>query len=152
MIGVCWIAQSSTVGYHDDSPVAEPSALGNDPEKIRVQRGFTAVDIKKFESLGTVVSKSRDHSVGFGIQAGSISYRTKNAMIVLENLSLKPKEVVFIGNKISTDIIGANKTGMKSILLKWNSRHLEKPSSPIEKPDFTINSYNELLKIVENLK
>ncbi len=71
---------------------------------------------------------------------------------VLETLSLKPEEVIFIGNKISTDILGANKTGMKSILLKWNSRHLEEPSSSEEEPDFVINSFKELLKVVENLK
>lgn len=70
---------------------------------------------------------------------------------VLETLSLKPEEVVFVGNKISTDILGANKTGMESILLRWNSRYLEEPSSPEEEPDFVINSFKELLKIVENL-
>jgi len=70
---------------------------------------------------------------------------------VLETLSLKPEEVVFVGNKISTDVLGANKTGMKSILLKWNSRHLEEPSSPEEEPDFVIKSFKELFKIVENL-
>ncbi len=95
------------------------------------------------------------HFFDYVIASKSFGARKPDVSIfnfVLETLSLKPEEVVFVGNKISTDILGANKTGMKSILLKWNSRHLEKPSSTDEKPGFTINSFKELLKIVENLK
>lgn len=95
------------------------------------------------------------HFFDYVIASKSFGARKPDVSIfnyVLETLSLKPEEVIFIGNKISTDILGANNTGMKSVLLKWNSRHLEKPSSPNEKPDFEINSFKELLKIVENLK
>jgi len=66
----------------------------------------------------------------------------------LETLKVQPEEAVMVGNRISTDIVGANRIGMKTILFKWNERYPEEARSPIEQPTHTISSLKELLKIL----
>ena len=71
--------------------------------------------------------------------------------IALNQLSLQPSEVIMVGNRISRDIIGGNKLGMKTILVKWNNRYQEKITNKLERPDFTIKTLKELIPILKKL-
>ena len=44
--------------------------------------------------------------------------------IALKALDVKPEESVMVGNRISSDVVGGNRIGMKTILYKWNERYL----------------------------
>lgn len=66
--------------------------------------------------------------------------------IVLKKLDIKPEEAVMIGNIISTDIFGANRVGMKTVLFQPSSEYQR---SSWENPDHTIHSMKELLKLLE---
>jgi HAD superfamily phosphatase (TIGR01668 family) len=68
--------------------------------------------------------------------------------IALESLDLLPDEVVMVGNRISADILGGNRVGMKTILIKWNNRYREKVTCELERPNHTIKSLREILSIV----
>ncbi len=68
--------------------------------------------------------------------------------IALEKLDLQPDEVVMVGNRISADILGGNKVGMKTVLIKWNDRYPEKVTCELERPTYTIKSLRELFAIV----
>jgi HAD superfamily hydrolase (TIGR01662 family) len=70
----------------------------------------------------------------------------------LERLRVKANETVMIGNRIKTDILGANKLGITSVYFKWNDRYLEDITSPLEKPAYTISSLKELLQILPSLE
>jgi len=72
--------------------------------------------------------------------------------VALERIGLKPEEVVMVGNRISKDILGGNRLGMKTVLYKWNNRYSEKIASEFEKPTFTIKSLSELLPILARMK
>ena len=65
-------------------------------------------------------------------------------MAALAKLGVKPENAVMVGNRIDSDIIGANRIGMKSVLFKWNARYNELITSEEEKPDFIIGSLAEL--------
>jgi putative hydrolase of the HAD superfamily len=60
-------------------------------------------------------------------------------------LDVEPEEAVMIGNTISTDIFGANRVGMKTVLFQPSSGYQR---SDWETPDHTIHSLKELLDIV----
>ena len=62
----------------------------------------------------------------------------------LARLGVKPENAIMVGNRVDSDIIGANRLGMKSILFKWNTRYNELINSEEEKPDFIIGSLYEL--------
>jgi len=65
-------------------------------------------------------------------------------LTALRKVRVKPEEAVMVGNRVSTDIVGGNRTGMKTILFRWNKRYPEKITSPEEQPTRTIKSLVEL--------
>jgi putative hydrolase of the HAD superfamily len=65
-------------------------------------------------------------------------------MTALTALKVKSDEAVIVGNRISADIVGGNRMGMKTILFKWNRRYPEKINSAEEQPSYTIRSLKEL--------
>ena len=69
----------------------------------------------------------------------------------LKALNVRPEEAVMVGNRMSTDIVGANRVGMKTILFKWNERYPEEATSPSEQPTHTISSLKELPKVLSEL-
>jgi len=69
----------------------------------------------------------------------------------LEALKVRPEEAVMVGNRISTDILGANKVGMKTVLFKWNERYPEEAKSPLEQPTRIISSLKELPKVLSDI-
>ena len=69
----------------------------------------------------------------------------------LRKLRIKPYEAVMVGNRISTDIAGGNRIGMKTVLLKWNKRYNERITLPEEQPTRTIKSLRELPLVIEEI-
>lgn len=70
----------------------------------------------------------------------------------LKRIRVKPTEAVMVGNRIKTDVLGANRLGIKSVYLKWNNRYPEEVASPIEEPDYTIKSLRQLLQILPDME
>jgi FMN phosphatase YigB (HAD superfamily) len=66
----------------------------------------------------------------------------------LKNLGLKPEEVIFVGDNPQRDIAGGNKIGMKTVLAKYGLFIKGTKSSKNEKPDYTINNFKDLLKLI----
>ena len=64
----------------------------------------------------------------------------------LEKYSLKPQEVIFVGNDMFRDIYGAGKLGMKTVFFKSNQG--DHKSHGIE-ADYIIYNFNELPRAVE---
>ncbi len=61
----------------------------------------------------------------------------------LAKLGVKAENAVMVGNRIDADIVGANRSGMKSVWFRWNTRYSDTIHSSEGKPDFTINSLSE---------
>ena len=68
--------------------------------------------------------------------------------MTLDQLHVKPKEALMVGNKITTDIFGGNRIGMTTVLVQRGSTY--QPGS-WEIPDYTIHSFKELLLIIESI-
>jgi len=73
-------------------------------------------------------------------------------LTALRAVRVKPREAVMVGNRVSTDIVGGNRAGMKTILFKWNQRYPERITSPEEQPTATIKSLKELPKALAALE
>lgn len=65
--------------------------------------------------------------------------------IPLKKLKIKPEETVMVGDSIRTDMKGAKRAGLKTILIDRNQRHKGKKLNV----DAVISSLNELEKIIE---
>lgn len=65
----------------------------------------------------------------------------------LDHFSLQPHEVIMVGDKLSTDIKGANLSGIPSV---WINRE-QLPTDPAVEPSYTITNLCELEGILKTL-
>ena len=63
--------------------------------------------------------------------------------MAIESLKMKPEEILFVGDNISLDIVGAQNVGMKSA---WINRG-RKNNSIDGEPDYELHSLTDLLRI-----
>ncbi|MDH4123670.1 MAG: HAD-IA family hydrolase [Thermoplasmata archaeon] len=67
----------------------------------------------------------------------------------LNILDAQPYEAVMIGDRIDTDISGANALGIISILYRWNDRYPVGIIHEEDLPDFIVGSLKELLPLIK---
>jgi HAD superfamily hydrolase (TIGR01662 family) len=103
-------------------------------------------DIRR--ALGTVGLANYFDVVVTSVDVGHEKPDERVFHVVLKRLGVRPAEAIMVGNRIKTDILGANRVGIKTIHFKWNDRYSEKIESPLEKPNCTINSIKELLNVL----
>lgn len=71
--------------------------------------------------------------------------------LALDDLGVKSAEAVMVGNRLDTDIQGANRAGMKSIWFRWNDRYNGKIESEEQNPDSTIANLADLPDLLARL-
>jgi len=81
-------------------------------------------------------------SGGFGIGKPDPSI-FEHALALMD---LKSDEVLMVGDNLMTDILGANRTGIKSV---WINRHNKEGNEVI--PSYEINNLHELFTIIDEL-
>ena len=83
----------------------------------------------------------------FAIYSSETPYRKPHPSIfelAIESLDMKPEEILFVGDNISMDVIGAKNVGMKSA---WINRERKKMLAGGE-ADYELHSLEDLLQIV----
>ncbi|MCR5683579.1 MAG: HAD family hydrolase [Clostridiales bacterium] len=60
--------------------------------------------------------------------------------------------ILMIGNNVARDIAGANRFGIRSVLLTWSTRRSFEPSSPDEIPTYRIAKPEELIPLLARLE
>lgn len=68
--------------------------------------------------------------------------------LALDELGVEAGEAVMVGNRLDTDIQGANRIGMRSVWLRWNNRYNSATKSQEQMPNFTIGSLVELPELL----
>jgi ribonucleotide monophosphatase NagD (HAD superfamily) len=66
----------------------------------------------------------------------------------MDNLNLDRREIVVVGDRVSTDIQGAVQSGMRSVLLRTGEYDPRDLLSPAFQPDWIISGFNELPAII----
>ena len=59
--------------------------------------------------------------------------------------------IIMVGNNIRRDVLGANRFGIRSVLMRWSPRYGYEPSAADETPAFCLRSPEELLPLAEEL-
>ena len=67
--------------------------------------------------------------------------------IALDSLQLSPSEAIVVGDDISSDILGAEKMKMRSILVKTGKFKPNQLENPVAKPTWVLDSVSELSKL-----
>lgn len=66
---------------------------------------------------------------------------------VLNNLQLAPKDIVVVGDDITSDIVGAERMKMRSILVKTGKFKPNQLDNPVAKPTWVLDSVSELPRL-----
>lgn len=72
--------------------------------------------------------------------------------LLLKDFGVSPEEAVFVGNRLDTNILCANKVGVVSVRMRKGERRVEEPKSPEMAPKYEINKLSEIFKILQKLK
>jgi 2-haloalkanoic acid dehalogenase type II len=67
---------------------------------------------------------------------------------ILKEFNVRKEEAIMVGDSLKSDVFGANNAGIKSC---WINRQNKKNNTQII-PTYTINSLDELIKILEEIK
>ncbi len=81
------------------------------------------------------------------IEKGGVS-KEKQFRQALEEFSLKPEEVVSVGDRIKSEIRMSNKLGIISVRMLHGRFSKIRPKNDLEQPDFEISKLSELPKII----
>jgi putative hydrolase of the HAD superfamily len=73
----------------------------------------------------------------------------------MERMGLREMDtgrIVMVGNNLKRDILGANRLGIRSILLRFSPRYDMRPAMPEERPDYVMEMPGELPALIERLE
>ena len=62
------------------------------------------------------------------------------------------RRVIMVGNNIRRDVLGANRFGIRSVLLTWSPRYKYEAETPEMEPSYRIAKPEELLDLVHRLE
>lgn len=108
-------------------------------ENLIAQHGFAPV----FESK--TVSKA----------VGEVKPSRKMFQTALERMHLTDGDkyrIIMIGNNIARDVAGANRFGIRSVLINWSPRYNYVPNADDEVPDYTVTDPRELIPLIHRLE
>ena len=72
--------------------------------------------------------------------------------LILEELATSPKETVFVGNQLDTDILCANKAGIISVRMRKGEHRVEEPKSPEMAPKYEIGKISEIFDALKKIE
>lgn len=101
----------------------------------------TDSQFSKVQRLG--LSK-RIQSLTISDEVGVRKPNTKVFTVACERAGVSPKEVLFVGDSIKNDIVGANRVGMTSVLIDRKSDG-RIPETRDERPDYVVSNLHDVL-------
>jgi len=126
------------------------------PEVVSVLRSFKNMDARMgiiSNTTNPVFMKEKEmQATGlkpffeFAIYSSDIPYRKPHPSIfelAITHLDMSPEEILFVGDNISMDVVGAQGVGMKSAWLNRGGKNLTTGINP----DYELHSLEDLLRI-----
>lgn len=124
------------------------------------RRGYTIVMVADglVKSFHNTMRENRlEHVFSTEVISETLAVEKPNALMFQTAMNLlrlteeDKRRVIMVGNNIKRDVTGANRFGIRSVLLTWSPRYQYEASTPDEVPAFRIRSPEELLPLAEKL-
>jgi len=113
-----------------------------------VSNTFTWGDREVIGALGRKNLTQYFDAVVTSVDAGSRKPESGIFEKALSIVGCTPCEAVMVGDRFETDIAGANRMGITSILCRWNDRYPACVDSDDDLPDYILASLRELPALV----
>lgn len=108
------------------------------------------LSIKQWEKLVRLGLQDTFDCVVISEEIGAEKPDIKLFQKACDELEVKPEECLYVGDRLNTDITGANRAGMRSVRLLRGKYKDEKPKGLQEQPSFEIRRMEEILEILKN--
>ncbi len=140
--------ERTKVGYLRPFPKVVPTLL-NLKKKYRLGVISNGLAVKQWEKLIGLGLHHLFDAVITSEEVGAEKPDDEIFKAALRKLNTRASECAMVGNKLDTDVVGANRAGMLSIRIRRGKSANAKPQSPEAKPDFEIDDVSELPQILE---
>ena len=133
--------------YSERKLYPEVISVLNSLKSIGVRMGIVSNTTNpKFMKESEMKAAGLEPFFDFAIYSSDTPYRKPHPSIfqlAIESLKLKPEEILFVGDNMRLDVVGAQNVGMKSA---WINRE-RKTNSMEGEPDYELHSLMDLLRI-----
>jgi len=139
--------EHTKVGYLKPFPQVVPTLLKL-KERFALGVISNGLAIKQWEKL---VGLGLHHFFDVVVTSEEIGHEKPEREIFefgIKKLGAKPEECLMVGDRPETDIAGAKKAGMRTLLLLRGKSRKTKSS---EKPDFEIEAHSEIFKVLDKV-
>lgn len=157
-LGVPWdprVIAAGIVAYHD----TKFACLKVDPDVIPTlitlrDRGYmlgiisNGRLIKQWEKIIRLGLHHYFHVVVVSEEVGSEKPDVRIFETALRRLGVRPFEAVYVGDRLDTDILGANRAGLVSVRILKGRYRRRRPAAEEMKPRYEIRRLSELLEIL----
>ena len=150
------IIAAGVIAYHD----TKQAYLKPDPEVIPTlialrDKGYrlgvvsNGRSTKQWEKIIRLGLHHFFDAVVISEEVGSEKPDAKIFRETLEKLEAKPQETIYVGDHLETDILGANKAGIVSVMMMKGKHKHDKPLNQELEPKYVIRKISDILKILE---
>jgi len=109
------------------------------------------ISVKQWQKLIQLGIQHLFHSLTVSEEIGEEKVTPKLFKKILNQLNASPKETLFVGNQLDTDIQSANKLSIVSVRIRKGKFRTEEPKDPQMKPRFEISKLSEIFDILKKL-
>ncbi|MFX0184800.1 MAG: TIGR02253 family HAD-type hydrolase [Candidatus Hodarchaeota archaeon] len=152
------LVAAAIVAYHDTKraylkpdPDVLPTLIKLKTFGIKLAIISNGLSVKQWEKLIRLGIHHFFDTVIISEEVGVEKPNQKIFQTALEKMRLKPNEMIYIGDNIETDIIGANSVGIISVKLDREDSRDEETRKQIKKPRYIIHKFNEISSLYQKL-
>jgi len=85
-------------------------------------------------------------------EIGAATMKPELFKSVLKEFKVRPEETIFIGHKLETDILCANKAKIVSVRIRKGEHRTEEPESIETSPKYEINKLSDVFRILKKIE
>lgn len=154
--------RSQFYGAMEDLGITEKAPYPVEYETVYPQAKTVLEKLSEYYHIGIIANQSEgvyERLCRFGINdlieicvsSSDVGFEKPNPEIfrcALDKADCLPENAFMIGDRLDNDIFPANKMGMKTVWIKQGFGKYQSPLNNTYKPDFEIDSLEELIKIL----
>jgi len=158
ILGCKWDAKiiaAGIVAYHDTKlaylkpePDVVPTLIALRDRGYKLGIVSNGRSIKQWEKLIRLRLHHLFHTVVISEDVGAEKPDTKIFHAALEQLDVKPEQAIYVGDRLETDVLGANKAGLISVRIIRREEENKQSLRDELQPKYAIRRFHELLEIL----
>jgi putative hydrolase of the HAD superfamily len=161
-LGLKWnprVIAAGVAAYRETSPAYLKPYADTFPTLLKLREAGYKIGIisegKAVKQWQKLIQLGIQHLVDYVItseEIGSQVVKPELFKSVLKTFKVQPEQTLFVGNRLETDILCANKAEVVSVRIRKGENRAQEPESAETTPKYEISKLSEVFKIVEKVE